>query len=79
MKFPQTFPVKVVGLNTPDFVTTVKTILEKHVTSEITYTEQPSSGGKYLSLTATFLAEGKDQLDAVYRELHGNKLVLMTL
>ncbi len=77
--FPAVFPLKVMGLNSVEFRSAVKAIVQNHVSGEIIYEEQPSSGGKYVSITATFTAESKEQLDALYRELHGNKLVLMTL
>ena len=38
-----------------------------------------SSEGKYLSVTATFAAESREQVEAIYRELKGHELVVMTL
>jgi len=80
MQFPCEFPIKVMGLNTETFQATIKDIIRKHVNSEeIAYSSQPSSGNKYLSITATFTAHSKEQLDALYQELNDHKLVLMTL
>ena len=80
MQFPCEFPVKVMGLNTGPFLLAIKAIVRNHVNSdEIAYTIQPSSGDKYLSITATFTAQSKEQLDALYRELNDHELVLMTL
>ena len=80
MQFPCEFPIKVMGLNTETFQATIRVILRKHVHSdEIAYSSQPSSGDKYLSITATFTAQSKEQLDALYRELNNHELVLMTL
>lgn len=80
MQFPCVFPIKVMGKNTEMFPSTIKTIIRKHVNShEIAYSSQPSSGDKYLSITATFTAQSKEQLDALYQELNDHELVLMTL
>jgi putative lipoic acid-binding regulatory protein len=38
-----------------------------------------SSNGKYRSVTATFTAHSREQLDALYRELSGHEQVLMLL
>ena len=49
------------------------------VTASFPARSRLSSGDKYLSLTVTFTAESKDQLDAIYEDLNGHELVLMTL
>ncbi|OGW41751.1 MAG: hypothetical protein A2010_16595 [Nitrospirae bacterium GWD2_57_9] len=78
--FPCSFPLKVMGLNSEAFTTAVHAILRNHlVESGISCTRRLSSGDKYLSLTVTFLAESKDQVDAIYRELNSHEQVLMTL
>lgn len=38
-----------------------------------------NTGGKYLCVTATFAAESRGQVEAIYRELNGHDLVVMTL
>ncbi len=76
--FPCSFPLKVMGLNTEVFATAVTAIFEKHA-DHISYPRRLSSGGMYLSVTATFMALSKDQLDALYQELNDHDLVLMTL
>ncbi len=78
--FPCSFPLKVMGLNNEAFATAVKAIFGKHLDpAPISYTMQLSSSGKYLSITATFTATSKEQLDALYRELNAHELVVMTL
>lgn len=78
--FPCSFPLKVMGLNTETFASAVTVIFEKHVgPGQISYSRRLSSGGKYLSITATFTARSKDQLNALYLELNDHDLVLMTL
>jgi putative lipoic acid-binding regulatory protein len=77
--FPCSFPLKVMGLNTEAFEQAVRVIFQRHVTGHIEYARQLSSSGKYLSITATFTATSREQLDALYRELNGHELVVMTL
>ena len=80
LQFPCSFPVKVMGLNVEAFPSAIRAIVERHVVAgDISYTNQPSSGDKYISITATFTAHSKEQLDALYQELNDHKLVLMTL
>jgi putative lipoic acid-binding regulatory protein len=38
-----------------------------------------SGDGNFVALTYTIVATGRDQLDAIYRELTACKLVLMAL
>ncbi len=78
--FPCSFPLKVMGLNNEAFSSAVKAIFQKHLDpAPVSYTIQLSSSGKYLSITATFTATSKEQLDALYRELNAHELVVMTL
>ena len=40
---------------------------------------RPSKNGKYVSVTVTFEAQGKEQLDELYRELSAHERILMVL
>jgi len=80
MKFPCSFPLKVMGHNTNAFESTVRAVIKKHLQDALVLFEsRPSSSGKYLSVTATFTATNREQLDALYRELNSHELVVMTL
>lgn len=80
LQFPCSFPVKVMGHNSEAFSSAIRVIVERHATvDDISYSSQPSSGDKYLSITATFTAQSKEQLNALYQELNDHELVLMTL
>lgn len=80
MHFPCVFPVKVMGLNTEAFSSAVLSIFYRHLgPDQSSCSEQLSRSNKYLSLTVTFTARSKAQLDAIYQELHDHELVLMTL
>lgn len=80
LQFPCTFPIKIMGPNREAFSSAVFAIFHRHMASDqIACSRRLSSGDKYLALTVTFTAQSREQLDALYRELHDHELVLMTL
>ena len=80
MQFPMEFPVKVMGLNSEAFSAAVHAIVARHLKpGSFTISRRQSSADKYLSLTITFMAESREQLDALYLELNRHELVKMTL
>jgi len=79
-EFPLIFPLKVIGRNADDFEGFVVSVVKTHAPlSEHTVTTRPSQGGKYLAVTVTFVAESREQLDAIYQELSSHERVLITL
>ncbi len=81
MEFPTIFRLRVIGWNEDDFATFVMVGVRKHVPemTEDSIHLKPSNGGKYLAVTAAFVAESREQLDAVYREVSGHERVLWFL
>jgi len=79
--FPCDFPLKVMGRRTDDFRSLVLGIVQKHVgtVAVANIEERPSKDGNYLSLTCTFSAQSREQLDALYRELTSCERVLIVL
>jgi uncharacterized protein len=80
-KFPCDFPLKVMGRRNEDFRSLVLGIVQKHVgtVAPENIEERPSKDGTYLSVTYTFRAESREQLDALYRELTSCEKVLVVL
>lgn len=80
-EFPCDFPLKVMGRHSDDFRSLVVGIVQKHVgtVDPANIEERPSKDGTYLSLTCTFVAHSKDQLDGLYRELTSCERVLIVL
>ena len=79
--FPCDFPLKVLGRRSDDFRSIVLGIVQKHAgnIAPAGIEERPSRDGNYLSLTCTFRAESREQLDALYRELTSCERVLVVL
>lgn len=80
IQFPCSFPLKVMGLNNDLFEPAVREIIESFLGSEpLPYEKQFSSSNKYVSITVTFTATSREQLDALYNALNAHELVVMTL
>ena len=77
MEFPMEFPIKVMGKNEADFTPLVAGVIARHVPDfdPSSLEARESKGGAYLSLTATFTAQSREQLDALYRELSASPKV----
>lgn len=80
-EFPCAFPIKIMGLpevGLEAFVTsTLKAHVKNHASINIKIRE--SAGGKYISITAVFEAENREQLDTLYRLLSGHPHAKMVL
>jgi len=81
LEFPCQFSVKAMGLAMDGFDLIVVEIVNRHVPDlgEGAVKTRPSRAGKYVSVTVTFEASSKAQLDAIYQALSDNDRVLMSL
>ena len=79
--FPCSFPIKVIGRNTADFETLVIEIVQRHAPDldDSAVSSRTSGGNAYRSVTATFMAHSRAQLDALYTELSSHEQILMVL
>ena len=76
-EFPCRFPVKAIGPDDPDFTDHVIEIVSAHV-GEIPpgdVTTRPSSNGNFVSVTVTFTAESRTQLDNIYQSLTASEKI----
>ena len=82
LEFPCEFSVKAMGLAShPDFEALVWGIVAAHVPGlpPDASRARASRNGKYLSVTVTFQATSKPQLDAIYYALTDHQAVVMSL
>ena len=81
LEYPIPFPLKVIGLDEPDFEDFVIAIVRTHVPElmEENITSKLSSGDKYRSVSFQFMAESRVQMDALYAELSSHKRIIMIL
>lgn len=79
--FPCSFPIKAMGLSSSDFEGLVVSIVRRHVDDlgEGAVQVRESRGGKYTSVTVTFTARSRGQLDDLYRELTADERILVVL
>jgi putative lipoic acid-binding regulatory protein len=81
LQFPCEFPLKVFGLNEEGFEQVVLELVRGHCeeTTEFSVTRNESRKGKYQSLTITFIAHSRQQLDGIYQSLTDCEQVVMSL
>ncbi len=81
IEFPCDFPIKVMGKANLHFEARILSIFRKHSPDlgEAAIKIRYSKKGTYMSITATIPAKNQQQLDALYRELSADELVLMVL
>ncbi|MFQ5519545.1 MAG: YbeD family protein [Mariprofundus sp.] len=81
LEFPCQFPAKVMGTNSAHFENEMVMITRQYVPDlgEAAVQSKPSRTGKYLSVTITFTATSKAQIDNLYRALNAHPDVKMML
>ena len=81
LEFPCDFPIKIMGKAEDTFAEVVLSIVTKHAPDfDATRMElRTSSGGNYLSVTCTIVAQSKPQLDAIYMDLTAHPMVKVAL
>ena len=81
LEYPIPFPLKVIGLNEPDYEEFVIAIVRTHVPEllEENILSKLSNGNKYRSVSFQFIAESRAQIDALYADLSSHKRILMIL
>lgn len=81
IEYPCDFPIKVMGVNHPELAQMLlELVLQYDPDFDASTVEmRPSKGGNYIGLTFTVRATSREQLDNIYRTLHGHELVKVVL
>jgi putative lipoic acid-binding regulatory protein len=82
LTFPCSFQIKIMGINHQNLIPQITAILTMHAAGfnpQLDMTSRMSSKGNYLSITATIMADSKQQLDDIYYALNKHELVKITL
>jgi len=79
--YPQQVPLKVVGDNGDALREALDLALARHLpeSTAVAFEIRESSSGKYVALTATFVADSREQLTNVYTELRQCEAVRLLL
>ena len=80
-EFPGSFTLKAMGANQDDFPELVYRLIQEHVPelNAADVSTRSSREGKYLSVSVTFIAQNREQLDKIYQSLHDEPRVLYVL
>ena len=81
IEYPSLFPIKVMGLNSEDFVGTITQVAKQFdpFFDAATVELRPSSSGKYMGVTVTVTATSREQLDSLYMALTAHPQVKVVL
>jgi len=81
IEYPSDFPIKVMGKAHPEFAQMLTEVVLQFdpAFDPATVEMRPSKGGNYIGLTFTVRATSREQLDELYRALHGHHLVSIVL
>ena len=81
LEFPISYSIRIIGMMHDEFEDQVFSIVSKHVSGleKAMVRRRPSTGGKYISVMITFVAESRPQLEMIYKDLHDQKDVLILL
>jgi putative lipoic acid-binding regulatory protein len=81
LEFPCQFPIKAMGKADLELDLLVIEIVRRHAPAikEDAVTTRPSKDGNYIAVTVTIEASSKQQLNAIYQDLHDHPHVLMVL
>ncbi len=81
IEYPCDFPIKVMSVNHPEIVQLLTPIILEHDPGfkQDTIVLRESSKGNYIGLTVTVYVKSREQLDDIYRALHGHELVKAVL
>ncbi|HTK00996.1 MAG TPA: YbeD family protein [Bordetella sp.] len=81
IEYPSDFPIKVMGKQHPGFAQALTEVVLQFDPGfdPATVEMRPSKGGNYIGLTFTVRATSREQLDELYRALHGHPMVSVVL
>ncbi|MEY4507461.1 MAG: hypothetical protein RL297_2039 [Pseudomonadota bacterium] len=81
IQYPCRFPIKVMGANTAEFISTMTALAQGFEPSfnESHIEQRPSRAGNYMGLTLSIEVHNREQLDEIYRALTKHPLVKYVL
>lgn len=81
IEFPCSFPIKMMGRDTPEFRATARALIENNVgpVDEDAIRFNLSGKGNFVSVTVTVTATSQQQLDDIYSDVSAHQDVLMAL
>ena len=77
LNFPCEYPIKVIGQDEDDFFAFVIDLVTRHAPEVMPheFSVNRSSGGKYAAVSVTIIAESRQQVNALYKEMGEHKRI----
>ncbi len=77
LNFPCEYPIKVIGQDAEDFFEFVVALVTRHAPEVMPheFSVNRSSGGKYASVSVTIIAQSREQVNALYKEMGEHKRI----
>lgn len=81
IEYPSAFPIKVMGKQDPALAQVLTALVLEFdpAFDPATVEMRPSKAGNYMGLTFTVNATSREQLDNLYKALHGHPMVSIVL
>ncbi len=81
IEFPCRYPIKVMGLASPQFEQEVLALVQRHAPEarDEHMTVRPSNNGNYLAITVVIEAQGIEQLSVMFEDLRTHASVKLVL
>lgn len=81
IEYPSAFPIKVMGKQDPELAQVLTALVLEFdpAFDPATVEMRPSKAGNYMGLTFTVNATSREQLDNLYKALHGHPMVSIVL
>ncbi|MEM5775600.1 MAG: DUF493 domain-containing protein [Anaerolineaceae bacterium] len=79
--FPREYAIKVIGVDENDFESFVRRVITAHIPDLLpeSFSTRSSSRNNYLSVSVSFIAESRDQLQTLYQALGADERVKLIL
>jgi putative lipoic acid-binding regulatory protein len=82
LEFPCQFPIKIIGSNSPTFLSEIKEIIVKHFpdfNDEVALSQKMSQENKYMAISIEVLAKNQETLDEFYKDVCKHPDIKMVL
>ncbi|MEC9375303.1 MAG: DUF493 domain-containing protein [Pseudomonadota bacterium] len=78
-EFPTDFPIKVMGKNSPKFLGVVTNLISEYAEFDSKHDvySNKSKNGTFISITVTFLATSREQVDTIYQILQNHEDIMI--
>jgi uncharacterized protein len=79
--YPCLFPIKIIGINSPRLEEAVVQVMNALIENlnKTDMKRRESAQGKYSSITLSIVAQSREQIELIYKELNARDEIIMVL